>query len=210
MRYTRYPSRRSSFYDYFPPGMKWLLIVNTAIFLLTSMAPASAAGRYRGSSRWCPTPWCTASTVWQLFTYLFLHGGIWHLLFNMLTLWMFGMQLERDWGTRRFLKYYFICGIGAGLCDVALHASWATGTRAPSALPAPSWECWWPSASVPEPDRADELPVPDQSQVPGDDLCRHRAVVVARAQQRRQHRGAPGRDGGRLPVPQGPPAPFRA
>ena len=37
----------------------------------------------------------------------------------MLTLWMFGTPLERDWGTRRFLKYYFICGIGAGLCDVA-------------------------------------------------------------------------------------------
>ena len=54
-------------------------------------------------------------TVWQLVTYLFLHGGIWHLLFNMLTLWMFGSPLERDWGTRRFLKYYFICGIGAGL-----------------------------------------------------------------------------------------------
>ena len=85
-------------------------------------------------------------TVWQLVTYLFLHGGIWHLLFNMLTLWMFGMQLERDWGTRRFLKYYFICGIGAGLCDVLLHAAWATGARAPSALRAPSWACCWRSA----------------------------------------------------------------
>ena len=39
---------------------------------------------------------------------MFLHGGIWHLLFNMLTLWFFGTQLERDWGTRQFLKYYFL------------------------------------------------------------------------------------------------------
>src|ERR1035441_4822609 len=59
--------------------------------------------------------------VWQLFTYLFLHGGPWHLIFNMLTLWMFGSPLEQDWGTRRFLKYYFICGIGAGLFDLALN-----------------------------------------------------------------------------------------
>ena len=68
---------------------------------------------------------------WQLATYLFLHGGVWHLLFNMLTLWMFGASLERDWGTRKFLKYYFLCGIGAGRCDVALHAAmgdWGTRT----------------------------------------------------------------------------------
>src|SRR5438309_730184 len=60
--------------------------------------------------------------LWQLFTYLFLHGGIGHLLFNMLSLWMFGSMLEQDWGTRRFLKYYFLCGVGAGLCDVAVNA----------------------------------------------------------------------------------------
>ena len=59
--------------------------------------------------------------VWQLFTYMFLHGGILHLLFNMLTLWIFGMQLEREWGTRRFLKYYFYCGIAAGVCVVLIN-----------------------------------------------------------------------------------------
>jgi membrane associated rhomboid family serine protease len=59
--------------------------------------------------------------VWQLFTYMFLHGGIGHLLFNMLALWMFGLPLEQTWGTRRFLKYYFLCGIGAGICDVAVN-----------------------------------------------------------------------------------------
>jgi membrane associated rhomboid family serine protease len=70
-------------------------------------------------------------TVWQLFTYLFRHGGIGHLLFNMLSLWMFGSPLEQDWGTRRFLKYYFVCGVGAGLCDVAVNAlmgNWFTRT----------------------------------------------------------------------------------
>ncbi|MDX6770230.1 MAG: rhomboid family intramembrane serine protease [Elusimicrobiota bacterium] len=58
--------------------------------------------------------------VWQPFTYLFLHGGFWHLLFNLFALWMFGMPVESQWGGREFLKYYFLCGLGAALCTVAL------------------------------------------------------------------------------------------
>ena len=56
--------------------------------------------------------------VWQLATYMFLHGGIFHILFNMLALWMFGAELERIWGTRYFLKFYFVTGIGAGFLTV--------------------------------------------------------------------------------------------
>ncbi len=56
--------------------------------------------------------------VWQLATYMFLHGGIFHILFNMLALWMFGTELERIWGTRYFLKFYFVTGIGAGVLTV--------------------------------------------------------------------------------------------
>jgi membrane associated rhomboid family serine protease len=55
--------------------------------------------------------------IWQLVTYMFLHGGFFHIFFNMLTLFMFGNDLERFWGTPRFLNYYFITGIGAGLCS---------------------------------------------------------------------------------------------
>jgi membrane associated rhomboid family serine protease len=51
---------------------------------------------------------------------MFLHGSIGHLLFNMLALWMFGLPLEQTWGTRKFLKYYFLCGIGAGVCDTII------------------------------------------------------------------------------------------
>ena len=58
--------------------------------------------------------------VWQLATYLFLHGGSIHILFNMLGIWMFGVELERLWGTRQFLKYYAITGIGAGLTVLAV------------------------------------------------------------------------------------------
>ena len=58
--------------------------------------------------------------VWQLVTYSFLHGGLWHLLLNMLTLWMFGSQEEQDWGSRRFLEYYFFCVVGAALVTVGV------------------------------------------------------------------------------------------
>jgi len=56
--------------------------------------------------------------VWQLVTYMFVHGGLFHILFNMLALWMFGAELERVWGTRYFLKFYFVTGIGAGVLTV--------------------------------------------------------------------------------------------
>jgi len=111
--------RRSFIDNYFPPGLKWLIISNVAVFLLyfvggswvqrnlTVLFALYAEGAIR------------SLFLWQLFTYMFLHGGITHLLFNMLTLWFFGTQLERDWGTRRFLKYYFYCGIAAGICVLA-------------------------------------------------------------------------------------------
>ena len=130
MRYARYPSRSSFFYGYFPAGVKWLLIVNTAVYILTGLAPRSFEADIAVLAL-APVAVVYHLAFWQLATYLFLHGGVWHLLFNMLTLWMFGVPLEQDWGTRRFLKYYFLCGIGAGLCDVALHAAmgdWGTRT----------------------------------------------------------------------------------
>lgn len=54
--------------------------------------------------------------VWQIVTYMFLHGGIGHIFFNMLALWMFGSMLEREWGSKEFLKYYLLTGLGGGLC----------------------------------------------------------------------------------------------
>jgi len=56
--------------------------------------------------------------LWQLFTYIFLHGGFSHILFNLLALWMFGGELENYWGSKKFLFYFFFCGIGAGICTV--------------------------------------------------------------------------------------------
>lgn len=60
----------------------------------------------------------TQGRVWQLATYLFLHADVFHILFNMLSVWMFGVDLERRWGTQAFVKYYAVTGVGAGVCTV--------------------------------------------------------------------------------------------
>ena len=53
--------------------------------------------------------------IYQLFTYMFMHGGWDHIFFNMFALWMFGCVMERVWGPRKFLFYYILCGVGAGI-----------------------------------------------------------------------------------------------
>ena len=116
----RFRATGYSWSAYFPLAVKWLLISNTAIFILCFLFPSRSVFLWFSLS---PEMVLKQFAVWQLVTYMFLHGGIGHILFNMLALWMFGMDLERDWGTRRFLKYYFLCGIGAGLCDVLVNAA---------------------------------------------------------------------------------------
>jgi membrane associated rhomboid family serine protease len=68
------------------------------------------------------TPWSVthSGTVWQLATYIFLHANFLHILFNMLGLWMFGSELEQIWGTRQFTRFFFICGIGAGIATMVV------------------------------------------------------------------------------------------
>ena len=104
------------------PAVKQLLIANTAVFVLSVLGQAAG---YGGVMRWLMlTPVAVLhGAIWQLVTYMFLHGGFFHILFNMLALWMFGTDLERTWGTRRFLFYYFLTGIGAGLTVVMLNPS---------------------------------------------------------------------------------------
>ena len=128
--YTRYPGRGFGVSGYFPRGVKWLLIINAAIFIFffflgltdTGVSWALAIFGLRAAS-------FLRGAFWQPVTYMFLHDptGFGHILFNMLTLWMFGADLEREWGTQRFLKFYLLCGVGAGLCDITanllLHSS---------------------------------------------------------------------------------------
>lgn len=121
---TRSYTRGFSYSEFLPPGVKWLLIVNTAIWLLDFFAVRTGNGRFFQHFALMPAAVLKALAVWQLVTYMFLHDpfGFFHIAFNMLTLWMFGLTLERDWGTRQFLKFYFLCGVGAGVCVVIANA----------------------------------------------------------------------------------------
>ena len=131
MGYTRLRYTRSSSFGYLTPGVKWLLISNVAVFILYYLGGATVQRNAIVLLALSAAAAVRNVMIWQLFTYMFLHGGITHLLFNMLALWMFGSMLERDWGTRRFLKYYFLCGIAAGVCVLAVNVAigdWGTPT----------------------------------------------------------------------------------
>ncbi len=105
----------------FPVGLKWLLIVNTGIFVLQYTLQPSRIGAFlQNNFALVPAEVVQTFAVWQLVTYMFLHSTaqISHILWNMLSLWMFGAELERLWGTARFLRFYFICGISAAVMVV--------------------------------------------------------------------------------------------
>jgi membrane associated rhomboid family serine protease len=104
-------------------GVKWLLLANGIVYLgqlflgstllyIFGLTPALVKEGY----------------VWQLFTYMFLHGGLFHILFNMFALYIFGADIERAWGTKEFIKYYFVTGIGAGVASFLLSFNSSTTT----------------------------------------------------------------------------------
>lgn len=109
----------------FPPftrAVKELLIANGVVFLLFALLRAFAPGaanigealfQLRGIA-------VLHGWLWQLVTYSFLHYGVLHILFNMLALWMFGAQLEQDWGYSLFMQFYFFCVMGAALVTVVV------------------------------------------------------------------------------------------
>ncbi len=100
-------------------GVKYLLIWNVIFYLLQHFILAKGVpGVGLSMERFLglvPVLVLKKLFIWQVVTYLFLHGGFFHILFNMFALWMFGSDLERIWGTRRFLTYYFFTGVGAGI-----------------------------------------------------------------------------------------------
>lgn len=149
----RQPSYRApTQFSVFPPVIKNLLILNGLVFfaqfvaratdtlwmaeVLNAMAlyaPGSAEAMARIASFGVPTIfgqadpsafWVPGFEPWQLVTYAFLHGGLGHLFFNMFALWMFGVQIEQVWGSRRFGIFYFFCVVGAGLTQILV--TWGT------------------------------------------------------------------------------------
>ncbi len=104
----------NSFRNMAPPTVLNLLIINCLGLMAGTLFPVLAY--YLGLH----TIQSSDFMLYQLITYMFLHGDLSHLFFNMFALWMFGRTLEYELGSRRFLTYYMVCGVGAGLLQVAL------------------------------------------------------------------------------------------
>ena len=110
-------------FSVFPPVIKGLIVSNVVVwflfdvllppFTLSGMPIFAIVAQYL--ALW---PLGTHFYIWQPLTYMFMHGGFLHLFFNMLALWMFGMELENVWGSRKFLTYYLVCGIGGALSNL--------------------------------------------------------------------------------------------
>lgn len=105
--------------------VKLLIVINVGVFLLQTVSHLLGNNFIDYFFGLVPAYVTHDYMIWQLATYMFLHGGVLHIFFNMLALFMFGNDLERYWGTARFLKYYFITGVGAGAC------SWLVSINSP-------------------------------------------------------------------------------
>ena len=99
-----------------PPAIKLLIVINAAVFALSYVV----GGRFFDMFGLVSEHVINDRWVWQPITYLFLHGGFMHLLFNLFALWMFGMPVEAQWGQKEFLKYYVLCGLGAAVASLAM------------------------------------------------------------------------------------------
>lgn len=122
MRTVRPPPTRMTFSFGGPltPAVKLLLILTTAVFFLQTILQRLMGIHLEPMFGVVPYFVQHRLWLWQPLTYLFLHAGLLHLGFNLLVLWMFGCELERVWGRRYFLRYYLLCGVGAGVCIALL------------------------------------------------------------------------------------------
>ncbi len=114
-------------YRMFPPVVKSLIIINIVMFFLTYMMSTFHLGDisianflYVNSALFPLGDFFNLPPfhIWQLITYQFLHGGYGHIFMNMFVLWMFGAEIENLWGGRKFLIYYLLAGVGAGLAQL--------------------------------------------------------------------------------------------
>ena len=105
-----YSYERGGFMSNVPTAVKNIIIINALVMIMTALNENFMVEKF---ALFYPTSpffhW------WQPLTHMFMHGGFWHLVFNMYTLWIFGSQLERVWGAKKFLLFYFVTGLGAAL-----------------------------------------------------------------------------------------------
>src|SRR5215472_2780310 len=133
------PRVRFDWRGFITPAVKILVFTCAGVFLLQTLIAEFLSP---GATAWfnhafglVPTGVIPGLRIWQPFTYIFLHGGLWHLLINMLMLWMFGRELELVWGKRRFVNFFLLCGVGAGLIEVLVKTIPTFFGRPPSLTP---------------------------------------------------------------------------
>ena len=114
MSYSNYSG---GFLSSIPPVTKNIIIINVLIWIMAELKPDFM---YETFSLFYPTSPFFKS--WQIITHMFMHGGFWHIFFNMYTLFIFGCVLERMWGPRKFLLFYFVTGLGAALMHTGVQA----------------------------------------------------------------------------------------
>jgi membrane associated rhomboid family serine protease len=120
----------------FTPWVKRIIIACAGIYFLQVVLRSLAPKIYEDLVVYfslVPFEVAERGFLWQLVTYSLLHGGIWHILTNMLTLWMFGSQEEQDWGSRRFIEFYLFCVIGAALVTIGVaYINWGMNPATPT------------------------------------------------------------------------------
>lgn len=125
MNYYSYNQNRGGSLSNMPTAIRHIIVINVLIMVMTYL---NEDFMYEKFALFYPTSpffhW------WQPVTHMFMHGGIWHLFFNMYTLFIFGSVLERVWGTRKFLIFYFVTGLGAAAIHTGVEwiqmQSWLT------------------------------------------------------------------------------------
>jgi len=109
-------------FSFFPPVIKNLLIINGVVFFLQLIMQGltfqGVPGVYYLDHWFALNPLGYNFQVWQLITYQFMHGSFMHILFNMFALWMFGIEIENMWGSQKFLIFYLMCGVAAGITQL--------------------------------------------------------------------------------------------
>ena len=114
MSYYYDNGNRGGFMSNVPKAVKHIIIINLLMLVLTYLNNPLM-------SKWFAlNPISFIWKPWQLVTYMFMHGGFGHLFFNMYTLFIFGSVLENVWGTKKFLTFYFVTGIGAALVNIGV------------------------------------------------------------------------------------------
>jgi len=115
-----------------PPMIKWLLIANGIGFLAQIYAFEPMMRYFALWPLGAEAFRAPSFEIWQLLTYGFLHGGFGHLFINMFGLWMFGRVIEQVWGQQRFLVYFLVCVVGAGITQIVTLAIMAPDQAVPT------------------------------------------------------------------------------